>query len=184
MLEIRNPGGMNGKVSYSYVTDCPIIPGDPATVYRFMNELTITIDQVLQAAQKEITRMDEGRAWDMLYECVKMIRGPITTGEQKKREYDASLREMSFNYFTQYADYLIPDIINEIYKKYGKEYLASCLTPGDMMSSAKEQVISSAWLYISARKDADEERMFACAKQLIAASNNQKLVGEIMNEIT
>lgn len=182
MLEIVNPGGTKDEVSYTYKTDRPIIAGEPSTVYPFINELTLTIDKVLQAAKEQITGMDESRAWEMMYECVKMMHGHGKPDKQINREGDA-FREMSFNYFTQYADYLVPEIINEIEKKYGKDYLVGCLNPGDMMSSAKEQVISSAWLYISARKDRDEERMFACAKQLIAANCNQKLVDEIMKEI-
>ena len=183
MLEIRNPGDPNGQINYTYTTDRPIKAGEPSTVYPFINELTITIDKVLQAAKEQITCMDEDQAWEMMYECVKMMRGHGTPKPQNKREGDA-FREMSFNYFTRYADHIIPEIINEVHKKYGKDYLVGCLTPGDMLSSAKEQVISSAWLYISARKDGDEERMFACAKQLIAANSNQKLVDEFMKEIT
>ena len=147
----------------------------------FLNELAITIDSVLRQAKNNITGIDAERAWDMLYSCVKSINGaPV---QEYIEQPDAEQKKMNFNYFVQYSDFIVPGIIQEIEEKYGKERLASSISRGDMAASAHEKVLDCAWLYITAKNEQNEEMMFAWAKQLLAAHNNEVLIETMLNDI-
>lgn len=179
MLTIVHTGDTNSDISYQYTTSNPIKPGTTETAMAFLNELTMVIDKLLRATEDKITGMEAESAWDAIINNIMLLRGK---GNRNGKKAIAEDRAANFAYFTTYADMIIPNIIREIHQKYGKEYLVSCLTTGDLISSAKEEKISSAWLYMNAKEENDEDRMFACAKRLIAAYTNQRLV-ETMKEI-
>lgn len=172
MLTIIND--MNKDVSFTYTQDKPIVKGEAAE--EFIRELAVTVNGVLRQAKEKITGIDENAAWDMLYQYARNSGQvmPADNGEQRK---------MSFNYFVKYADYIVPGIIKEIEEKYGKERLTRSISKGDLASSAHEKVLDCAWLYMNAMDQKDEELMFACAKQLVAANYNKMLLSTVMSEM-
>lgn len=172
MLTIIND--MNKDVSFTYTQEKPIVKGEATE--EFIKELAVTINGVLRQAQEKITGIDENTAWEMLYKSARGSIQPVTVenGEQRK---------MSFNYFVKYADYIVPGIIREIEEKYGKDLLSRSITKGDLASSVHEKVLDCAWLYMNAMDQQNEELMFACAKQLVAANYNKMLLSTVMSEI-
>jgi hypothetical protein len=171
MLTIINDASNN--VSFTYTKDTPIVKG--RATEEFIEELYQTIDSVLRQAKEKITGVDEETAWDMLYK--------YTRKEATVLPEDGEQRKMSFNYFIKYADYIVPGIIREIEEKYGKDRLVDTITKGDLAASAQEKVLDCAWMYMNAMDQKDEDLMFACAKQLVAANYNKMLLSTVMNEI-
>ena len=171
----------NQEIRFTYTQNRPIIQGEAAQ--DFLNELAITIDSVLRQAKTKITGLDADKAWDMLYNCVKSVSYSTPARRKTDAPHNKEQKKMEFNYFVQYSDLIVPGIYNEIEEKYGKETLARSITRGDLAASAHEKVLDCAWMYINAKNELNEELMFACAKQLIAARNNENLIGAVLDEV-
>ena len=166
------------KVSFVYTTQKPIVKG--ASADEFIHELAESVNGVLAQAEDRITGMDVRASWERLYSHARGLNNTSVPREEKQKKHE---REMNFAYFAQYSEFIIPGIISEIYKKYGQDYISHCVSHGDMSASLYEKIIDSAWLYYCAKEEGNEEMMFACAKQLVAAQSNKALIETIMNEI-
>lgn len=171
----------NQEIRYTYTQNRPIIPGE--ATQDFLNELAVTIDSVLRQAKSQITGIDADKAWDMLYTCVKNVNYTAPARRKTDVQPNKDQKKMEFNYFVQYSDLIVPGLYNEIEEKYGKENLARCVSRGDLAASAHEKVLDCAWMYINAKNELNEELMFACAKQMIAARNNENLIGALLDEV-
>lgn len=167
----------DNKVSFAYTTNEPIVKGKSAE--DFLMELAVSVNSVLRQAKEKITGMDLRESWQRLYACAESINNVVPAHPEK----DMKDKKKNFAYFMQYADFIVPGIITEIYEKYGQEHLGKCVSHGDMYASAQEKVVDCAWLYVNAKEENDEELMFACAKQLVAAQSNKALVETVLKEI-
>ena len=180
MITIRKD--RNQKISYEYDPGKPVVKGQSNE--EFIYELAVTIDSVLRQAEPDITGVDPGTAWNMLISCVKNFGYPgINQDPNPDTNQQMENKQLSYNYFLQYADYMVPGVIREIEKKYGRDYLSECVTKDDMLSSIDEKVTECAWLYMGAREKNEEDLMFAYAKQLFAARNNSFIFQTVLSEM-
>ena len=171
-----------GNVNFSYMAN-GVIPMETKSLLQeeFIGELTYVIDCVLKQAETKITGLKTEDAWKLINACAyrmhNQAENPVNNMERK------SFTDMDFELFMQQADTIVPGVVDEIERRYGYERLSKAVTPGDIISSIQEKMTDCAWLYLKAKNAGNQELMFACAKQLYAAKNNQYVVSTILDEL-